>query len=431
MKTFTLFTIIVTSLLSIQMFSQANDKSELRPDNLLQERIIPHSIPDEQSRHLTQSDFFEEGESRTLVNKSILDNGFLLTEELWQEWDGSNWVNYSKDTYTYDGNNNMIEWLWQNWDGSYWVNNRKYTYTYDGNNNMIERLGQNWDSSYWVNREKYTFTYDGNNNMIELLRQTWDGSNWVNDRKNTLTYDGNNNMIEELWQNWDGSNWVNDYKFTYTYDVNNNMIEWLWQDWDGSNWVYTDKNTYTYDGNNNMIEELWQGWDGSNWVNYSKHTYTYDVNNNMIEWLWQNWFGSWVNFWKWTYTYDGNNNMIEELRQDWDGSNWVNDKKKIYTYTITGIEQLADGIKTYSLSNNYPNPFNPSTTISYSVPEIEFVTIKVYYVLGNEVAILVNEEKSVGSYEVEFNATSLPSGIYFYRIQAGTFIETKKMVLLR
>jgi hypothetical protein len=91
--------------------------------------------------------------------------------------------------------------------------------------------------------------------------------------------------------------------------------------------------------------------------------------------------------------------------------------------------------KVYSLEQNYPNPFNPSTTIRYEFPQQSFVTIKIYDILGNEIATLVNEEKSAGSYEIEFNAVgtsrdlSLPSGIYFYKLQAGNFVETKKMVL--
>jgi len=83
------------------------------------------------------------------------------------------------------------------------------------------------------------------------------------------------------------------------------------------------------------------------------------------------------------------------------------------------------------LSNNYPNPFNPSTTIKYEISELSFVTLKVYDVLGKEVANLVSEEKPAGFYEVEFDATALRSGIYFYRLQAGSFVETKKMVLLK
>ena len=85
----------------------------------------------------------------------------------------------------------------------------------------------------------------------------------------------------------------------------------------------------------------------------------------------------------------------------------------------------------FSLHQNYPNPFNPSTTIKYSIPKLSLVTIKFYDVLGSEVATLVNEEKSVGIYEMNWNASNLPSGVYFYQLKAGSFIETKKMILLK
>ena len=91
----------------------------------------------------------------------------------------------------------------------------------------------------------------------------------------------------------------------------------------------------------------------------------------------------------------------------------------------------------FKLYQNYPNPFNPSTKIKYSIPlgiqRTVSVQLKVYDVLGNEVATLVNEEKSTGSYEVEFstNNLQLTSGIYFYTLTAGNFKETKKMILLK
>jgi PKD repeat protein len=85
----------------------------------------------------------------------------------------------------------------------------------------------------------------------------------------------------------------------------------------------------------------------------------------------------------------------------------------------------------FMLYNNYPNPFNPSTVIKYQIPELNFVTLKVYDVLGNLVTTLVNEEKVIGNYEVEFIGDELTSGIYFYRLQAGSFVETKKMVLMK
>ena len=98
--------------------------------------------------------------------------------------------------------------------------------------------------------------------------------------------------------------------------------------------------------------------------------------------------------------------------------------------SISGIEDEKQFID-FNLSQNYPNPFNPSTTIKYSIPNAGNISLKVYDVLGKEIATLVNEEKSSGNYEVEFNASNLTSGIYFYQLKAGNFIETKKMILLR
>jgi hypothetical protein len=108
---------------------------------------------------------------------------------------------------------------------------------------------------------------------------------------------------------------------------------------------------------------------------------------------------------------------------------------KIVDWNWNGVTAVIDegniNPKDFSLSQNYPNPFNPNTLIKYQIPEVSFVTLKVYDVLGNEVATLVNEEKPVGSYKFEFSASNLPSGIYFYQLTAGKFIETKKMILIK
>jgi len=95
------------------------------------------------------------------------------------------------------------------------------------------------------------------------------------------------------------------------------------------------------------------------------------------------------------------------------------------------VEVEVSSPSEYSIAQNYPNPFNPSTKIKYSVPQSSNVVLKIYDVLGKEVATLVNEEKPVGSYEVEFNPSSLTSGVYFYKLQAGSFVDTKKMLLLK
>jgi len=85
----------------------------------------------------------------------------------------------------------------------------------------------------------------------------------------------------------------------------------------------------------------------------------------------------------------------------------------------------------FYLEQNYPNPFNPSTTLRYSLPQSSQVQIKVSDVLGNEIETIVNEEKPVGTYELSWNAANLTSGVYFYRLQAGSFVQTRKMILLK
>lgn len=99
---------------------------------------------------------------------------------------------------------------------------------------------------------------------------------------------------------------------------------------------------------------------------------------------------------------------------------------------ITGVADNRNRIPTeFALNQNYPNPFNPSTVISYQLPVNSFVALKVYDVLGREMEVLVNERQSVGSHSAIFNASNLSGGVYFYRLQAGSYSETKKLMLLK
>ena len=88
-------------------------------------------------------------------------------------------------------------------------------------------------------------------------------------------------------------------------------------------------------------------------------------------------------------------------------------------------------VNKFELNQNYPNPFNPTTTIKYSIPANGIITLLVFNAIGEEVSMLANEFKEAGTYDVSFNSGELSSGIYFYRLQAGSFVETKKMILLK
>jgi len=98
---------------------------------------------------------------------------------------------------------------------------------------------------------------------------------------------------------------------------------------------------------------------------------------------------------------------------------------------IAGVEQLSQLPEGFSLNQNYPNPFNPSTKIEYSIPEQSFVQLKVYDILGNEVATLINEEQSAGTYRADFTGSDLASGLYIAQLKAGNYLKTIKMTLIK
>jgi hypothetical protein len=99
---------------------------------------------------------------------------------------------------------------------------------------------------------------------------------------------------------------------------------------------------------------------------------------------------------------------------------------------ITGIASSStQSPAVFKLEQNYPNPFNPSTTIRYALRQRAHVTLSVFNTLGQQVATLVNDVQEAGYHDIRFDATGLASGVYFYRLQAGTYVETKKLLLVR
>jgi len=102
-----------------------------------------------------------------------------------------------------------------------------------------------------------------------------------------------------------------------------------------------------------------------------------------------------------------------------------------FQYPLSSIDNFEEQTDKFILYNAYPNPFNPNTKIKYSIQNSDMVQIKVYDIMGVEIETLLNEYKQTGTYEVEFDAGNLTSGVYFYRMTSGNYSETKKMILLR
>ena len=130
--------------------------------------------------------------------------------------------------------------------------------------------------------------------------------------------------------------------------------------------------------------------------------------------------------------YDVYNNCYHELGFEWDNGNWQISWQVNHTWElVTSISNKTTPLRRYQLSQNYPNPFNPSTTIEFNLPKSEYVELKIYNILGKEVAELVSDHLSAGVHHYQFDGSNLASGIYYYQLVSGDFREVKKMILIK
>ncbi|WP_337871666.1 T9SS type A sorting domain-containing protein [Ignavibacterium sp.] len=450
--------------------------------NILFQKLLEINSSDEKINEFILSKYFN-------AEDFYLQSGYTK-----QNWDNSSWVNNLRFSIEFSPTGNEQSSLYENWNGNIWEPDKKYesiynqvgkitTYTYfiylagqwqpqnkieyvyslsgnsdtltnynylnsqweinyreiknyNANSNLIEKIRQVWISNNWINEIQNLYLYDGNNNLISLTNKYWDNGIWVNNNQYLFTYNQHNNYTEYLYQKWINSNWVNQFRYTYSYNQNNLLDVYLKQNWINNNWVNADRSTYNYDNLGNRIQTTRQLWDGSNWQYYQQTTYTYS-DTLLVHYLLSQYSGNqFINVNQTSISYDNNNNKQIEVYQNWVNGIWQNSNKFIFTHTlITNAESEMSFTDNFYLEQNYPNPFNPTTKIKYTIPDVgsglALTVLKVYDILGNEVATLVNDYKPAGSYEVEFNASNLSSGTYFYKLSAGKFTATQKLILIK
>jgi len=405
-----------------------------------------------------------------------------VAHDVGQSWTNGQWVNSWRDSYTYDVNGNWISKLQETWSSGQWLGNWRYTSTYDSNGNTISESTEYLSNGLWVNYEQFTYAYDINGNRLSWLYRKWFNGQWVNSKRITSTYDSIGNKLSELAQPWSNGQWMNQSLLTYTYDLNNNTLSILSELWSGGQWENSNRYTNTYNINGKILSVLFEIWSGGQWINRDRASYTYNINGSLFSRLKEVWSnGQWVDESRYSYTYNVNGSLSSELKEIWSG-HWVNQSRFSYTYdvnwnpvifssdewsnggwipvnsdfwvtdvlgnkfsyycyngtlkyksTTTNIGHIEQNLATeYVLSQNYPNPFNPTTAIGFSLLAVSNVTLKVYDILGKEVATLIHSRvMDEGKHEVEFDASNLPSGMYFYKLTANNFSQVKKMQVLK
>ena len=333
---------------------------------------------------------------------------------------GNIWENSFLETYSYDSLGNILRIVTESWNNTGWGNFMIQDYIYE--KNIIIYTEKLFTNIGWHYQIKTTTVYS-NGIKNSTLSQTWNDSLWINSDNSTWNYLPNNQLSNSLFEEWNGSAWVNYWKLTYDYMNDAELSSILVDNWDGNIWNNLALTTFSYSNNEHQIDGLLEFWDGSQWANDSRFFYTYNDDSCFTygkHEVFDN--GIWL-------PGDG---VINVTNPDgFDEHYLANEVIVSYAHINSVKNELNAGLHGYELSQNYPNPFNPSTIISYSLPSASNVKLIVYNTLGQIVKTLESGYKTAGNYSINFNASDLPSGIFFYKLEAGKFSQIKKMMLIK
>jgi len=454
LKYFILFP-VVFYFLSSSLFSQTDYSNEILENSFLKTSKKNNS---NLSNHVDSIIVTQDDEDKIKhIYKYNLDGN--LETYFQQNFENDRWVPSLKFMYAYNSNGKEDSVIFQKWSNILWIGYSKLFYTYNSKGNMILLISKIKDNGIWQNEWENSYTYDSSDKIESYILRGWSNEQWLNFLKNSYTYDHNGDEITELTEKWTGREWLNFSRKTSSYDANRTLAVEYFENWNDM-WTNNAQNIFTYDSNENNLVKLEQLWENNKWESQKRTTNTFNTDEILSIVLVEKWQTiRWNNFSQCTYSYESNGNMIA-LVNKWDGSNWLpggsgtisfSDSSKrefnfyavsevnVFYSSLTDVHNNSVTLTNYYLSQNYPNPFNPTTTIEYSIPvsvtlsEVEEsnVTLKIYNILGKEIKTLVNEQKQKGNYTIEFDASSLPSGIYFYKLQSGSFSETKKMIFLK
>jgi uncharacterized protein (UPF0218 family) len=407
-----------------------------------------------------------------------------------RESPNNEWTNYYKQTYTYNMNDSLITYLEEAWDliQQSWINRVRKTYNYDDNANLINLISERWSQEIndWEFSSQKKYKYNSERNRTEYLNQFWDRftGSWQNKSRNLYEYNESNYLISDTFEDWEVTNeWIKEARGIYEFDNHGNLLIELWQHYHGgqqywindrifkfiyndrnlqltksiSNWDYLkqkwvneDSTIYTYNNNLDLTNEYNLNWNvhNSRWEPYDYKSYTYGLEGNLkskLTEIWDTTVGQWKNLFRDSLEIEDDNFtlFVNEKFTDtgWEPNSnypiWYRFNDKVFAYGGTKIFYFFSKICTdipetgFYISQNYPNPFNPITTIIYQIPNESFVSLKIFNSIGEQIATLINEVKTEGLHEVNFDANNLPSGVYFYQINAGRLNQVRKMLLLK
>jgi len=354
---------------------------------------------------------------------------YLAKENYWLKVD-SVWFINTITNYKYDGNGNNIEEIAEYFNPHYNIPTKIYKRFYDGFNRLIDEILLHNEYGRLDSIQRQTYFYDSLLTMTIIYQLL--GNNLQQSWRTKYFYNTEGNLLEEIDQQYGDPDWYNEYKNSYSYNYLNYKINKKFYQFYNEMWSFVQQDSFFYDNQNRVIKDILYDESGKIFSIYetifnsnSKETiwYSTSVYNDSLEIIA-----------RWVYNYNIDSTLKEKLA--YENRNDLQELSRKWEYIYAPLSQLTDVrndnvFVSFYLSQNYPNPFNPSTKISWQSPEGSWQTLKIYDVLGNEVATLVDEFRNSGSYDIEYNASKLSSGVYFYQLKAGDYVETKKMIFLK
>lgn len=354
-------------------------------------------------------------------------------------WNDTTWLYSNRIRFTYLSNGSVDQEFEDAFDFSGWEDYNRWQYDYDQSELLVNIYGETnnfsaWDSLDWKQLENYE---DGK--LKHLTRSVYTYPGWYPTQREVYEYNVDGQVSKEfLQQPISDTEWYYTYLFETTYTPSGQISELLSyvSDTGDSVWALSYKLAHFYDASDieqEVVFSLFNAADSS-WLPSSRTVNTI-VDGKITEIKSQSDYGSgWEDTERDLLEYDINGNLYSVRSQQYWKSEWQNTRLKIYEYdpaSSINIKSDLSVVDEYQLYENYPNPFNPETTIKFSVPNAGFVNLQVYNVLGQSVATLVDKNIAAGEYSATFKAEHLPSGIYFYRLQAENYQMTKRMILLK
>ena len=393
--------------------------------------LISASFADDKLNNLI-NDEYENISSRTAIDYDT---------KVVQAWRDSAWVNKAKKVKTYDDNGYLSQKDRYKYRDGEWSLKGMTVFENNENGDPATTTRQAYRNDAWINRYRTNFSYNDGGLLMSKVEQKWREDGWRNKKETALTYEGDLCVTKTI-SKWRDSTWVDKVLKELFYNENGDRDEKITYKWRDSTWTPRHRVIYSYNDNAALSEKLVYKWTDSTWVDKARASVGYDDNQNSVQILLEkkDSTDAWVNVSLRENTYSDNGLLTETVRSKWRDENWLPRKRYEYNYS-TDREVLSAGApaalpKKIALSQAYPNPFNPATTISYRLLEANHVRVDIYDMIGNKVRTLVSQTQNAGTKSYQWNATndlgqSVSAGMYIYTIQAGDFIQSKKMVLLK